>query len=373
MVRVMRMLPFTFLTLALLVCAGAHTAHAQAAPLVIRGGDISSLPKVEEKGGRFRDASGATRDVLSILAESGMNTVRLKIWVDPADGYNNKARVLALSKRAKAAGMQLLINFHYSDTWADPGKQFKPKRWRGYGMSQLRSAVYDHTFDVLNALKAQGSPADMVQIGNEINDGMLWEEGRASKQWANLAVLLNAGADAAKAVSAQTKVILHLADGGKNDLYRWWFDAARTHQVRYDIIGLSYYPIWHGSIAGLRANMIDVAARYGKPVLVIETGYPFTTADADGHANLAGASQLMAGYPATPTGQAELIRAVMNAVRAVPNGRGLGVVYWEPTWIAVEGAGWDPADPKSGNAYENQALFDFEAKPLPALREFRGP
>ncbi|MET0340255.1 MAG: arabinogalactan endo-1,4-beta-galactosidase [Polyangiales bacterium] len=348
-------------------------AWAQGPALSIRGGDVSSLPKAEDKGGRWRDGKGEVRDALSILQGAGVNTIRLKVWLEPADGYNDKARVVALAKRVKALGMKLLVDFHYSDAWADPGKQVKPRSWRGLTLERLRKAVYDHTFDVLSALKAQGTPADLVQIGNEINDGMLWEEGRASKSWPGLAQLLNAGADAAKAVSPATQVVMHLADGGKNDLYRWWFDAARTHQVRYDVIGLSYYPIWHGDLAALRANLNDVAARYGKPVLVVETGYPFTTADADGHANLVSTREPLAGYPATPAGQASLLRAVMAAVRAVPSGRGLGVVYWEPTWTAVPGAGWDPADAKSGNAYENQALFDYEGRALPALQVLGAP
>lgn len=337
-----------------------------------RGADVSSLPKSEAFGGRWYDFAGNARDPLAILRDNGVNVIRLKVWVNPADGYNTKARILPLARRIKSLGMDLLIDFHYSDTWADPGKQYKPAAWRSYSFDRLRQAVYDHTYDVLSALQAQGTPADLVQVGNEIDDGMLWEDGRASTNWGNLAALLNAGVAAVKAVSAQTQVILHLAEGGDNSLFRWWFDNAIARGVRFDVIGVSYYPYWHGPLSGLQANLNDIAARYGKPVLVVETGYPFTTGNDDHQGNMVTSPQPYSGYPATPEGQAAMVRAVMNVVKAVPNGRGLGVLYWEPTWTAVPGSGWDPADPRSGNGWENQALFDFDDRALPALREFAG-
>jgi arabinogalactan endo-1,4-beta-galactosidase len=334
----------------------------------IRGADVSSLPKSEAFGGKWYDARGRARDALVILRDSGVNTIRLKVWVNPADGYNEKSHVLALARRVKALGMKLLIDFHYSDTWADPGKQYKPAAWTGYTFDRLKRAVYDHTYDVLHALKAQGTAADMAQVGNEINDGLLWEDGR-SANWDNLAALLNSGSDAVKAASRSTKVILHLANGGDNGLYRWWFDNATARGVRFDIIGVSYYPIWHGSLSSLQANLNDITARYGRPALVVETAYPFTTGNDDFLDNLVGSPEPYPGYPATPEGQTAMMRAIKDVVRAVPNDRGLGVVYWEPTWTAVPGSGWDPADPASGNAWENQALFDFSDRALPALRE----
>ncbi len=177
--------------------------------------------------------------------------------------------------------MKVLIDFHYSDAWADPGKQSKPAAWAALPYDQLRQAVYDHTFDVLDTLRRQGATADLVQIGNEINGGLLWPDGQWDA-WPGMAGLLNAGYDAVKAVSRTTKVVIHLANGGDNGLYRWWFDNAATHGIRYDVIGLSYYPYWHGTLEAFQYNLNDVAARYGKPVVVAETGYPFTTADKDG-------------------------------------------------------------------------------------------
>jgi arabinogalactan endo-1,4-beta-galactosidase len=351
----------------LCLAALAPAAPAQAERrLPIRGADVSSLAKSEALGGVYRDARGRQRDPLRIMANAGLSHIRLKVWVHPADGYNTKAQVLATARRAKAAGLRLLVDFHYSDTWADPGKQVKPAAWAALPPAELARAVHDHTFDVLDALREQGTTADMVQIGNEINGGLLWPDG-SNDDWAGTAALLKAGYDAVKAVSPRTGVVLHLANGGDNGLYRWWFDNAAAHGIRYDVIGLSYYPYWHGTLDAFRANLNDVAARYGKPVVVVETGYPFTTADDDGWENLILSPEPYPGYPATPEGQAAMLREVAEIVGDVPGGRGLGVFTWEATWTGVPGNGWDPADPASGNAWENQALFGFDDRELPAM------
>ncbi|MER7968932.1 glycosyl hydrolase 53 family protein [Streptomyces sp. NPDC096080] len=338
--------------------------------LAVKGADISSLAKSEAKGGVYRTSSGATGDAVTILRDAGMNYARLKVWVDPADGYNDKAHVLAVAKRAKASGMKLLVDFHYSDTWADPGKQTKPAAWAAHSYSQLKTDVYNHTYDVLNALKAQGTTADMVQIGNEINGGMLWSEG-STDNWSQLAGLLNSGYSAAKAVSSGTQVALHLANAGDGGTVRWWFDNARTYGIAYDLIGLSYYGYWHGSPAAAQATLDDTAARYGKPVFVAETAYPFRLDSDDALPNqIDTTGELVTGYPATPAGQLAWMNAVAGLVEAVPGGRGLGVFYWEATWTAVTGNGWDPADPSSGNGWENQALFGFDDRALASMAWF---
>lgn len=336
----------------------------------IRGGDVSSLAKNEAFGAQYFDSGGTRRDALTILKAGGMNYARLKVWVNPADGYNNKARVLAMAARVKAQGMRLLVDFHYSDSWADPGKQVKPAAWASLSFTALRQAVYDHTFDVCNALRAQGTTADMVQVGNEINPGMLLPTG-STGNWNNLAQLLTAGSNAVKAVSTSTRVMLHLAEGGDNALFRWWFDQATARGVPFDVIGASYYPYWHGSLASLRANLNDMAGRYNKDVVVAENAYGFTLAADDAEPNIFNASLAQAGgFPATPQGQVDQMRAVFDVVRNVPNNRGLGVFYWEPAWTAVTGSGWDPTNPSSGNGWENQALFDYNGRALPGLSVF---
>ncbi|MFJ4828340.1 arabinogalactan endo-beta-1,4-galactanase [Streptomyces sp. NPDC088747] len=346
------------------------TFAAGSTRLAIKGSDVSSLPKSEAYGGVYRTSSGTSGDALAILKSAGQNYARLKVWVNPADGYNNKARVLAVAKRVKAQGMKLLVDFHYSDTWADPGAQGKPAAWAGHSYSQLRTDVYNHTYDVLNALKAQGTTADMVQVGNEINGGMLWSDG-STDNWPQLAGLLNSGYSAVKAVSSSTTVALHLAKGGDLAGTRWWFDSAVANGVKFDVIGLSYYGYWHGTLTDFQTTLDDAAARYGKPVYLAETAYPFRLDTEDPTENIIDlASELVPGYPASTAGQTKWMKDVASIVEAVPNGRGLGIFYWESTWTAVTGNGWDPTDPASGNGWENQALFGYDDRALPAMAWF---
>ncbi|MBF9129844.1 arabinogalactan endo-1,4-beta-galactosidase [Plantactinospora sp. S1510] len=334
--------------------------------LRIAGADVSHLTKNEHHGAVYRDRTGPPRDALRILRANGVNYARLKVWVNPADGFSDRDDVLVKARRAHALGMGLLIDFHYSDTWADPGKQFKPAAWADLPFDQLRQAVYDHTYDVIGSLRRQGTPADMVQIGNEINGGMLWPDGRWDN-WDGLAALLTTASTAVTDASPRSRVALHLAEGGNNGGHRWWFDNAVSRGVPFDVIAVSHYTYWHGPLGYLQANLFDLTSAYGKPVMVVETGYGFTLAENDHEANIFTASlQQTGGYPATPDGQADAIRDMVTTVAAVPGA--LGVFYWEPTWTAVDGAGWDPADPASGDGWENQALFDYSGRALPALR-----
>lgn len=345
------------------------------ARLSILGADISSLKKSEDLGGIYKESDGTAADALQILNHHGLNYARLRIWVDPADGYHTKERILQIAQRLKSLDINLLVDFHYSDNWADPGKQFKPAAWKDYDFEQLKQAVYDHTFDLCNSLAAQGTPPAMVQIGNEINSGMLWPDGHTwdPPNWDKLAQLLTAGYDAVKACSPNALVMLHIAEGGDNDLARWWFDNITRRDVPFDVIGISYYPYWHGSLMELQANLNDITARYDKDVIVVETAYAFTNQDDDKYTNIVDEKLANPNYPLTPEGQRAFLRDVMAVVRAVNNGRGLGLFYWDATWTAVQGNGWDNTDPATGNAWENQALFDFEGEVLPALDEYLNP
>ncbi|MCU1519337.1 MAG: Arabinogalactan endo,4-beta-galactosidase [Pseudarthrobacter sp.] len=350
----------------------------------VRGADLSNLVKNEDKGAVYFDAKGRQVDAVEAFADAGANLVRLKVWVNPADGYNTTNEVVASAKRAKAAGMKVLVDFHYSDRWTDPGAQGMPAAWVGLSPQAVADAVYAHTFEVLTALKDAGATADSVQVGNEINPGMLWPLGQTwdvnpsdsvtGAQWDNLGLFLSAGSRAAKDVSAETDVILHLTNinNGIGGL-TWWFDEVTKRGVPFDTIGLSYYGFWHGSMADLQHAITTLSARYDRDVIVVENSYPFTLEDdaVDPWENvIRSQDQLVPGYPATPEGQAANFRAVQDVVASAPGGRGLGVVSWEPAWTAVPGNGWDPADPTTGNAWENQAMFDFEGRALPALREY---
>lgn len=340
--------------------------------LTILGADISSLKKSEDMGGVYRYADGTEADALQILKDHGLNYARLRVWVEPADGYHGKAELLEMAQRLKSKDIKLLVDLHYSDNWADPGKQYKPAAWKDFDFEGLKKALYDYTFDVCNSLVEQGTPPEMVQIGNEINAGMLWPDGDYNHM-DNLAALLKEGYQAVKDCSESTLVMLHIAEGGDNELARWWFGNMTSRDVPFDVIGISYYPFWHGSLGQLQYNLGDISARYDKDVIVVETAYAFTALEDDFHPNIANRSMVIPGYPYTPEGQRLMLRDVMAVVRAVPNGRGLGVFYWDATWTAVTGNGWDSTDPDSGNAWENQALFDYDNRALPALDEYLNP
>ena len=342
------------------------------AALSVLGADISSLPKSEDMGGKYRYYAGHEGDAVQIMKDSGLNYARLRVWVDSPDGYHGKDELLAMATRLKALDIKLLVDFHYSDSWADPGKQYKPADWEELSFEELVSALYDHTYDICSSLVAQGTPPDMVQIGNEISAGMLWPDGDYN-HFDNLAALLKSGVQAVKDASPDTRIMLHIPEGGDNELAKWWFGNITRREVPFDVIGISYYPFWHGTLAELQYNLDDISARYDKDVIVVETAYPFTSLEDDGLANIVSKRMVLPGYPFTAAGQLAMFRDIMAVVRAVPDGRGLGVFWWDATWTAVPGNGWEPGNPDSENGWENQALFDFSGRALPALDEFLHP
>ena len=360
----------------------------------IKGADISTLLEAEQHGAKFYNQNGQQQDAIAILKANGVNTVRLRLWVDPQDasgntyggGSNNLENTLALAKRVKAQGLKLLLDFHYSDFWTDPGKQFKPKAWEKMDYPQLKTAIHDYTRDTIARFKQEGVLPDMVQIGNEINGGMLWPEGKSWGQgggeFDRLAGLLNAAISGLKenlTGGEQVKIMLHLAEGTKNDTFRWWFDEIAKRGVPFDIIGLSMYTYWNGPISALKANMDDISKRYNKDVIVVEAAYGYTLDNCDNAENSFQAKEEKdGGYPGTVQGQYDYIHDLMQSVIDVPDHRGKGIFYWEPTWIAVPGTTWATKagmkyihdEWKEGNARENQALFDCQGKVLPSITVF---
>lgn len=360
----------------------------------IKGADISTLLEAEQHGAKFYNQNGQQQDAIAILKANGVNTVRLRLWVDPQDadgntyggGSNNLENTIALAKRVKAQGLKLLLDFHYSDFWTDPGKQFKPKAWEKMDYPQLKMAIHDYTRDTIARFKKEGVLPDMVQIGNEINGGMLWPEGKSWGQgggeFDRLAGLLTAAIGGLKenlTDGEQVKVMLHLAEGTKNDTFRWWFDEITRRNVPFDIIGLSMYTYWNGPISALKANMDDISKRYNKDVIVVEAAYGYTLDNCDNAENSFQAKEEKdGGYPGTVQGQYDYIHDLMQAVIDVPDQRGKGIFYWEPTWIAVPGTTWATKagmkyihdEWKEGNARENQALFDCQGKVLPSVKVF---
>lgn len=361
----------------------------------IKGADISTLLEAEQHGAKFYNQNGQQQDAIAILKANGVNYVRLRLWVDPQDasgktyggGSNNLANTIALAKRVKAQGLKLLLDFHYSDFWTDPGKQFKPKAWEKMDYPQLKTAIHDYTRDTIARFKQEGVLPDMVQIGNEINGGMLWPEGKSWGQgggeFDRLAGLLNAAIGGLKenlTGGEQVKIMLHLAEGTKNDTFRWWFDEIAKRGVPFDIIGLSMYTYWNGPISALKANMDDISRRYNKDVIVVEAAYGYTLDNCDNAENSFQAKEEKdGGYPGTVQGQYDYIHDLMQSVIDVPDHHGKGIFYWEPTWIAVPGTTWATKagmkyihdEWKEGNARENQALFDCQGKVLPSITVFK--
>jgi arabinogalactan endo-1,4-beta-galactosidase len=332
-----------------------RTATPPSGGLTMLGADISSLRRSLDLGQVYYNASGTAQDPLIILKNIGVNYVRLRVWNNPASGYNNEGKVLQDAAAAKAQGLKVMVDFHYSDTWADPGKQFKPAAWSSHTITQLQTDVYNFTLQVCNDLKAQGTTPDSAQIGNEINTGMLWNDGKVvNNDFTNLSLLLKQGYNAIKACNAGTQVIIHTADADSDANARWFYDGITAKGVVWDITGLSYYCFWHGTMANMTSVVSDMKVRYGKPVIIAETAYPFTASNADSEPNTGGTCS---GYATTSAGQASNFTAVQNAARS---GGAIGVFYWEPTWVAIAGNGWDPANINgTGDQWDNMATFDW--------------
>ncbi|TFZ64577.1 arabinogalactan endo-1,4-beta-galactosidase [Hymenobacter sp. UV11] len=334
-----------FFQAALLVGAAVLVAPAASAQTFAKGADVGWLQQMEATGYVFYNEQGQAQDCLAILKDQGINAIRLRVFVNPSDdkasGHCSPPEVVAMAKRATDQGFRVMIDFHYSDTWADPGKQAKPAAWASHSFAQLLTDVYDHTLSTMTMLKAAGVTPEWVQVGNEIPGGMLWPEG-STKNFPQLAQLITKGYEAVKAVSPTSKVIVHLDRGNDNAMYRSFFDQLTQNGGKFDVIGMSYYPFWlkqdyTASIANLRANLLDMVARYpGKEVVVAEVGNDYTNVQ----------------------NSFDMLLATQQAVRAVPQGKGLGVFYWEP-----EGA-------KSWSHYQLSAWGD-DGKPSPALKAFQ--
>ncbi|MEV4135613.1 glycosyl hydrolase 53 family protein [Dactylosporangium sp. NPDC049742] len=348
-----------------LVLAASPPAQA-ANSLSMLGGDVSSLQRSNDLGVKYYDANGSQKNALDILKGAGMNYVRLRVWNNPASGYNNPTKVFSYAKEVKSRGMKLMIDLHYSDTWADPGNQWKPAAWSSHGIQQLQKDVYDYTYWICNTLKAQGTTPDSIQIGNEINVGMLWNDGYVSNSnFYNLGLLLKSGYNAVKACNSGTQVIIHTANSDSVAHLTWFYDGISNQGVKWDITGLSYYCFWHGSLSQLYSAVSTARSRYTRPVAVVETAYPFTTANADSQSN-SNASGTCEGFDASWSSQATLFQYIQNTTR---NAGGIGVFYWEPTWTAVQGNGWDPYNMNgTGDGWDNMAVFNWAGRVNPGIR-----
>lgn len=333
------LLSFSLLILLLIACASKKgITPPPVEDTFAKGADISWVTEMEAAGVKFYNRSGAEMECMALMKSLGMNTIRLRVWVNPDPAWNNTADVIQKALRAKALGMRIMIDFHYSDYWADPGKQNKPAAWAGLDIDGLADSVASHTGSVLTVLKNNSIIPEWVQVGNETNDGMLWPEGRASTSMQHFTTLVNAGYDAVKAVFPDTKVIVHISNGYDNNLFRWIFDGITAAGAKFDVIGMSLYPQennWSVLTAQCLSNMNDMINRYNKEVMVVEVGMPW---------DKAAVCKLF-------------LEDIIKKVRAVPGNKGLGVLYWEP---------------EAHNNWKGYSLgaFDNSGKPTVAMDAF---
>ncbi|MEN5234929.1 glycoside hydrolase family 53 protein [Sphingobacterium faecium] len=307
-----------------------HLAH---------GADVSWITEMEASGVQFYNTGGTSVDGMKLVQSLGVDAVRLRVWVNPQNGWCNQDDLLVKARRAKHLGMRLLIDFHYSDTWADPGQQNKPAAWSTLSFSELKAAVAAHTTSVLKLLKDNGIQPEWVQVGNETGNGMLWEDGKASVNMANYAALNNAGYDAVKAILPNSKVIVHLQNGQDNSLFRWLFDGLKNNGGKWDVIGMSLYPNkenWQAYNTACINNINDMISRYQSEVMICEVGMSWDEEEV-----------------------AELwLKELLKAANGIPNQKVLGIFYWEP----LAYAGW--------NGYTLGA-FDNNGRPTKVWNAFK--
>ena len=369
----------------------------------IFGMDVSSVLAEEASGVKYYDFNGKETDLFQILADNGINTIRVRIWNNPYDdeghgfggGNCDINTAVEIGKRASTYGMSLLVDFHYSDFWADPGKQIVPRAWAGQKIKQKKVSVYDYTLDCLNQLKKATIPVCMIQLGNEINGKLCGE-----KTWMNISYILQAGAQACREVYPEALIALHFANPESIDNYRLYAEKMDYYEkaglVDYDVFATSYYPYWHGTLDNLSGILTEIAETYGKKVMVMETSYAFTAQDTDFSSNTIGdGGGIVKDYPFTVQGQANCIRNITDTI-VNRTSSGIGICYWEGAWITVGtnsweenhdlwekcGSGWassfaavyDPDDAGKyygGSAVDNQSFFDAKGNVLESLKVFR--
>ena len=364
----------------------------------ILGMDVSSLIAEEQSGVRYFDFDGEEKDLLEILAENGVTHIRVRVWNEPYDeegrgfggGNCDIDKALAIGQRAAQYGLKLIVDFHYSDFWADPGKQMAPRAWADMDVETKAEALYAYTKESLQKLMDGGADIAMVQVGNETNGALCGED-----RWSNIQLLMKAGSRAIREVCPQALVAMHFANPERSGSYANYAEYLDYYEVDYDVFASSYYSFWHGTRQNLARVLGDIHQLYGKKVMVMETSWPYTSEDSDFSGNNVGdGSGLQLDYPFTVQAQANSVRDVADTVAHIPGG--IGLCYWEGAWISVGtesweqnsplweqfGSGWassyaaayDPDDAGKyygGCSWDNQTFFDPTGHPLESLRVFR--
>ena len=318
--------------------------------------DISSYPEISASNPVFFDLDGNPSDFLDILKENGVNTIRLRLWVNPPSGHSGFEEVKQFSQILKGKGFKVWLSLHYSDTWADPGQQTIPLKWQNLNFSELKERVHSYTKQVVDEINP-----DFIQIGNEVNSGFLLPFGNIEQNSSGFLDLLDMGIQAVRSNSPYTKIIIHFAGVDGSD---WFFNQVK--QLDFDIIGLSYYPIWHGkSLTLLKQTMKYLGQAYGKDVVIAETAYPFTLGWNDWTNNIVGLDEhlILPQFPASAQGQRDFVKQIKKISQEVETG--IGFCYWGGELVA-----WKGNQATDGSPWENQALFDFQNRALPVLQEF---
>ncbi len=322
----------------------------------IKAADMSYLPLIESEGTVFYNNQLVAEDALQTLKKSGCNTIRIRLWHSPSDHHSGFNEVKLLAQRVKSLGMKVWLTVHYSDTWADPGQQSKPSAWNNLSFNQLKSQFEQYTQQIVTQIHP-----DIIQIGNEINNGFVFPEGNLTNNESQFLSLLASASNVIRAQSPSTKIMLHYAgiQGAS-----WFF--SKTAAIDYDYIGLSYYPVWHGTDLNLlQQTLTSLGQTYSKKVLIAETSYPFTLGWNDWTNNVLGqTNQLHPNYPATLDGQKNFLEQIKATIQQTPNG--VGFCYWGAEWIAFRGT-----QASNGSSWENQALWDFNHKSVPAMTIFK--
>jgi len=367
------------------VCTGEFRAFGPdpAKSGMALGADLSFTPQELAAGATFSD-NGKPGTPVQIMREAGANYVRIRLWLDPPAGYSDLATDLALARQVRAAGMKVYLDIMYSDFWADPTKQNIPAAWQGQDLAQLTSTVRSYTQTVLQAFARQGTPVDMVSIGNEIRNGILWPVGEINCTdcggWAGFTQLLKAGVAGAQAGNPrghQLLIMMHYDLGADFTDSSAFYSQLEAYGVPFDVIGLSYYPVLsEPSISQFKVNVDGLASKFGKPIVLAETQYPWTLANGnnppgDSTGDFAWeTSQIEPGYPATPGGQLSFVTDELSILATAPGGLGMGLFYWAPDWIP--GVPWEPGA-GIGSPNVNMTLFNFQGQALPSVNIFADP
>ena len=338
------------ITIALFASARADTEHPRIPVDYAIGADMSFVKYAEDTGTIFKD-NGRTKPALRIFRDHGYNWIRLRLFHSPTKLPNSLEYTIAMAKDAKKLGYKFLLNFHYSDTWADPGHQRIPKAWEGKSHDELVTAVRDYTHETIAAFRKAGVLPDMVQPGNEITPGMLWPDGKLPANWDNFADLMRAAVEGVESGAGDNDappIMIHLDKGGNKKATRWFFDRFNSYNIPYNVIGQSYYPWWHGSLDDLKENLAFMARTYDKDIIVVEVAYNWRPAE---YRDKPGP------YPESPQGQRQFLEDVNRVVLNTPNGRGKGVFWWEPAVAKT-------------SHIRSRGMFDQQDNALPIINVF---